>query len=329
MLLQSKKYDRRQHIKPVIFGVEGLYATAKELELFNEHNPLGFILFSRNIDTPEQVHKLVNQLKSTVFPRHDVLVLIDQEGGRVSRLKEPYWKEIPPASEYGELIEIEGLNRVKKIVYNNFRLMAFYLRELGINANCAPLLDIYYEGADDIIGDRSFSSDAYEVAQLGKQVSRGLLMGNVFPIMKHIPGHGRANADSHLKLPVIDTKLDELIKTCFEPFKRLANTPFAMTAHILYTDIDDKNPATTSKAVIDIIRKEIGFTNLLMTDDLSMKALSGTMAERAKASLEAGCDIVLHCNGDYNEMLELASSIGYWSAKDRERFRSCWKYLHY
>lgn len=321
-------YDRRALIKPVIFGVEGPVASSKELELFGKHNPLGFIIFSRNIETPEQLQKLIMQLKATAFPRNDVLILIDQEGGRVARLKPPYWPEIPPAKEMGEMVITETLNRAKKIVYNHFRLCAYELMRCGINVDCAPLLDIYHEDADNGIGDRAFSSDPYEVSELGKEVARGLLMGNVFPIIKHIPGHGRANCDSHLELPVVDTPLEELKKTDFIPFKELSHLPFAMTAHIKYTDIDSENCATHSKKVIDLIRNEIGFKGLIFTDDLSMKALDGkNMIEKCRKSLDSGCDVLLHCNGNYDEMLEIAENVDYFSPEDRERYRDCWKAL--
>jgi beta-N-acetylhexosaminidase len=325
----NKDYDRRNHIKPVIFGVEGLEATTEELELFNNNNPLGFIIFSRNVKDPAQLKKLVMQLKATVFPRNDVLILVDQEGGRVSRLNPPYWTELPPAGSYKEKIEIESINRTRKFVYNNYRLCSYELKKVGINVNCAPMVDLYHEDTDDIIGDRAFSDDPYEVTELSKEVCKAHLMGNVFPVIKHIPGHGRAKCDSHKELPVIDTKFEELDKTDFVPFKELKNMPFAMTAHIKYTDIDPKNPATTSKIVIDMIREHIGFKNILMTDDISMEALQGSMKERCEKSIKAGCDVILHCNGNFKEMLEICDSVDYWSKADRERYRACWKHLRH
>ena len=325
----NSNYDRREHIKPVILGVEGKLANASELELFNTHNPLGFILFSRNIQDPDQVRKLVMQLKSTVFPRNDVLVLIDQEGGRVSRLNKPFWPDMQPAKYFGDMIKTETLNWTRRAVYNHFRVCSYELKRLGINVNCAPLIDLFFEDADEIIGDRAFSKDPFEVAELAKEVCKGLLMGNVFPVIKHIPGHGRANVDSHKDLPIVDTPLKDLEITDFFPFIELKDMPFAMTAHIKYTSIDDEEPATTSKKVIDVIRNKIGFKNLLMTDDLSMEALSGSPKERAKKSLQAGCDILLHCNGKFNEMTEILENTDYWKKEDRERFRNCWKHLRY
>lgn len=323
------KYDRREHIKPVIFGVEGKELNAAEMELFGRHNPLGFIIFSRNIEDPEQLRKLIMQMKATVFPRNDVLVMIDQEGGRVARLKPPYWTELPPAASYAETIPVETLNRVRTHVYNKYRLCAYELRKLGINVNCAPMIDVRFDGADDIIGDRAFSSDEYEVSELGKEVCEAHLMGNVFPVIKHIPGHGRANCDSHKGLPVVDASLEELRKKDFVPFKALSKYPFAMTAHIKYTAIDAEKCATQSKKVIDLIRNEIGFKGILFSDDLSMEALAGSMKERAKKSLDAGCDVVIHCNGKMDEMKEIAENIEHWGAEARERFRSCWDHLRY
>jgi beta-N-acetylhexosaminidase len=325
----NKNYDRRDHIKPLVFGVEGKTLSRQEVELFSQHNPLGFILFARNIESPEQVKKLTMQLRSTVFPRNDVLILIDQEGGRVSRLNPPHWYKMPPARHFGELVITETLNRARRHVYNQFRMCAYDLRRLGINVNCAPLLDLLFEGADDIIGDRSFSSDHFEVSELGKEVCRGLLMDNVFPMIKHIPGHGRANCDSHKELPVVDASIHDLRNKDFMPFAELKDMPFAMTAHIVYNAIDKENPATLSKKVIEEIRKTIGFQGLLFTDDLTMKALSGSMAELGKKALDAGCDVLLHCSGNFDEMKELAESTDYWNSKDRERYRDCWKVLRY
>jgi len=323
----KNNYDRRNFIKPVIFGVSGKEITAKEQELFHKHNPLGFIVFARNIDNPAQLKKLVGQLKATTFPRNDVLVMIDQEGGRVARLKPPHWPDMPSLASFRTEIEMESFNRIKRQVHNNYRLFAWELRKMGINVNCAPVLDLRYDFADDIMGDRCFSGDTYEVSQIGKEICKGLLMGNCFPVIKHIPGHGRAVCDSHKELPIIKTSLDEMAATDFVPFKELADMPFAMTAHIKYTAIDPDECATNSEKVIYLIRKGIGFKGLLFSDDLTMKALKGSMKERASKALKAGCDAVLHCSGDFDEMTEIAESLDFWSDEDRERFRDCWKYL--
>lgn len=325
--MQHPKYDRREKIKPVIFGVEGLSATKEEVELFSEHNPLGFILFARNIESPEQVKKLTMQLKACLFPRNDILILIDQEGGRVARLRPPHWREMSPAKEFGDMILLETMNRTKKAVFTDSRRCAYDLMKCGINVNCAPLIDLHYEGAHDIIGDRAYSSDPFEVSELAEASCKGFLMGNVFPVIKHIPGHGRANCDSHLELPVVDTKLEELRETDFIPFKKLAHMPFAMTAHIKYTDIDAENCATQSPKVIEIIRNEIGFKGLILSDDVSMKALDGDMKSRCAKILQAGCDVILHCNGDYKEMDIIANNTDFFSPEDRERYRNCWKAL--
>lgn len=323
----QKKYDRREHIKPLIFGVSGKIATADELELFNKHNPLGFIIFSRNIEEPDQLKKLVQQLRATVFPRNDAIILIDQEGGRVARLKPPFWQEMPPARYFGEMIETETLGRAKKAIYNHFRLCAYELKTLGINVNCAPMVDLFYDSADEIIGDRAYSADPFEVTELAKEACRGLLMGNVFPVIKHIPGHGRAKVDSHKELPVIEASLHTLRNTDFIPFTELNKMPMAMTAHIKYTAIDPVDCATFSSRVIALIRNEVGFKGLLISDDITMKALEGKMATRAQKALEAGCDVALHCNGDFDEMKEICEAVDFWSKETRERFRNCWKSL--
>lgn len=323
----NKNYDRRDFIKPVIFGVEGKEITAKEQQLFHDHNPLGFILFARNIDNPAQVKRLVGQLKATVFPRNDVLVMIDQEGGRVARLRPPHWPEMPALASFRAEIEMESFNRIKRQVHNNYRLFAWELRKLGINVNCAPVLDLLFDGADAIMGDRCFSSDPYEVSEIGREVCKGLLMGSCFPVIKHIPGHGRASCDSHKELPVVKASLNEMAETDFVPFKELADMPFAMTAHIKYPAIDPTECATNSEKVIYFIRKGIGFKGILFSDDLTMHALNGSMKERANKALKAGCDAVLHCSGNFNEMKEIAENVDFWKAADRERFRDCWKHL--
>ncbi len=323
------RFDRRDSIKPVIFGVAGKELTSEEMEFFGKHNPLGFILFSRNIENPEQVRRLVMQVKATVFPRNDVLVMIDQEGGRVARLRPPYWPEMPSARHFGEMIPLETLNRTKKHVYNNYRLCSYELRKLGINVNCVPMVDVLFDGADDIVGDRSFSTDPFEVSELAREVCDAMLMGNVFPVVKHMPGHGRANVDSHKALPVVTASIEELRAKDFVPFKALADMPFGMTAHIRYTAIDADNCATQSKKVIDIIRKEIGFKGIIFSDDLSMEALEGNMKERAQRSLAAGCDALIHCNGNMDEMTQIAENIEYWDSSSRERYRSCWDSLRF
>jgi beta-N-acetylhexosaminidase len=234
-------------------------------------------------------------------------VLIDQEGGRVARLIPPQWHVRPPAARFGALYG-EDPERAREATYLNARLIAHDLASLGINVNCLPVLDVPVPGADAIIGDRAFASDPATVIDLGRAQIQGLMEGGVLPVMKHIPGHGRAGADSHLALPRVSAKAAELSASDFVTFRSLDTCPIAMTAHLVYDSIDPQRPATTSPKVIrDVIRGEIGFNGLLMSDDLSMKALDGPLSLRAKSALFAGCDLVLHCNGDMDEMKDVAS----------------------
>ena len=301
---KSSAKPSRPFIKACVLGCEGLSLTPEERAFFAEHQPLGFIVFRRNIDTPAQVKALVAELKACVH--HDPMILIDQEGGRVRRLRPPHWPDYPPAARFGEVAKDAAEQR--DLVRLSSRLMAADLHDLGINVDCAPVLDVPQPGAHDIIGDRAFSLRAPEVATLGRAVCEGLLAGGVLPIIKHIPGHGRAGADSHASLPVVDNPLKDLLRIDFLPFQVNADMPVAMTAHVLYTAIDKKNPATTSKACIAMIRDTIGFDGLLICDDLSMNALSGAIGRRAKASLAAGCDVLLHCNGAMAQMKEVVKA---------------------
>jgi beta-N-acetylhexosaminidase len=288
-----------------IFGCAGLELLPEERDFFRQMRPWGFILFGRNIADPEQVRRLVAALRETIDdPKAPVL--IDQEGGRVARLKPPHWKERPPALRFAQL---HGTSQeaAREAAYLNARLIAHELCELGINVDCLPVLDVPVEGADAIIGDRSYGNDPSVIINLGRAVIEGMIEGGVLPVMKHIPGHGRATADSHLALPRVATSAEELSATDFVTFRSLNNCPLAMTAHVVYEAIDAQRPATTSPKIIrDVIRGEIGFEGLLMSDDLSMQALSGSLDHRAKASLFAGCDVVLHCNGSLAEMREIA-----------------------
>ena len=289
-----------------IFGCQGLQLDARESRFFREADPFGFILFQRNCDSPEQVRRLVDDLRDSVG-RAGAPVLIDQEGGRVQRLKPPHWRDAPPAARFADLAEI-NLDRALEAARLNARLIARELLELGITVDCTPVLDVPQKTADLIIGDRAYGSDPVMIAALAEAVCEGLLDGGVLPVIKHIPGHGRAEVDSHLALPVVVTPVAELERSDFAPFVALAHMPWAMTAHVVYTQIDADNPATTSPKVIDVIRREIGFTGLLLSDDLSMEALSGNMTQRANGALVAGCDVVLHCNGKMDEMVEVAAA---------------------
>jgi beta-N-acetylhexosaminidase len=298
--------------RAAIFGCAGLQLSEDERAFFAETRPYGFILFARNIETPAQVRDLVTELRASVG-RADAPVLIDQEGGRVQRLGPPHWRAIPPARRFGALFA-QDQRAGEEAVEVNARLIAAELMELGINVDCLPVLDVPVRGAHDIIGDRAFAEDPGVVARLGAAVCRALRNGGVMPIIKHIPGHGRARSDSHLELPVVDAPLSDLRKWDFAPFHAVSQALnggaqcWAMTAHVVYKSLDDKRPATISPVVIDtIIRGEIGFDGPLISDDLSMKALRGGMRERTEASLAAGCDLVLHCNGKMNEMREIAA----------------------
>jgi beta-N-acetylhexosaminidase len=303
---------------PAILGCAGTTLTAEEVALFKDVKPWGFILFKRNIADPNQVRALTAALRETVG-RSDAPILIDQEGGRVARLQPPHWRIYPPGRAYGQLVANDPLV-AREITRLGARLIAHDLHALGINVDCVPVLDVPDPKGHEIIGDRAYGDTPEQVATLGRAAAEGLLAGGVLPIIKHIPGHGRAMADSHLELPVVKAKLAELDARDFAPFRVLSDMPMAMTAHVVYTAIDRKNPATTSKkAIKKIIRDSIGFDGLLMSDDLSMKALSGDFKQRAKDSLAAGCDVVLHCNGDMAEMKAVMSGVGRMSKEARRR----------
>ncbi|NWE52394.1 beta-N-acetylhexosaminidase [Brevundimonas sp. P7753] len=299
-----------------IYGCSGHRLTAEERAFFAETRPWGFILFRRNVDTPDQVTALVEDLRDSIG-RADAPVLIDQEGGRVQRLGPPHWPKYPPGSAY--LKAVNDPMAARELVRLGARLMAHDLRELGITVDCVPVLDVPVPGAHDIIGDRAYAQDPATVTQLGRAAAEGLLAGGVLPIVKHIPGHGRAFADSHHDLPVVETDLATLDAWDFAPFKALSDMPMAMTAHVVFTAVDAKRPATTSKKGIRLMREHLGFSGLIMSDDLSMKALSGTLTQRVEQSLKAGCDVVLHCNGDLDEMRQVAEGTGKLKGEARRR----------
>ncbi len=291
-----------------IYGCAGTSLTQEERAFFREAQPWGFILFGRNVVDREQVRALCAALRETVGDAR-APILIDQEGGRVARLKPPMWRARPPAARFGE-IYAEHHDAALEAVYLNARLIAHDLCEVGINVDCAPVLDVPVAGADAVIGDRAFALDPAAIIDLGRAQIEGLIEGGVLPVMKHMPGHGRANADSHLALPRVATEAEELSATDFVTFRSLNTCPIAMTAHVVYETIDPQRPATTSPKVIrDVIRGEIGFDGLLISDDLSMNALDGPLSVRTKAALFAGCDVVLHCNGKMDEMREVASEM--------------------
>ncbi len=295
----------RKSPAPVIFGCSDYSLTPEEKAFFNTHQPLGFILFKRNIHDKAQLKALIEELKAIVNHKNPP-ILIDQEGGRVARLTPPHWDAHPPMRV--DLTK-ESLEGAKARIHKTYSHIAKDLREVGITVNCAPVLDIDVPGADDIMGDRTFNTDPQVVSVLGAIAIQALEEGGVIPVMKHIPGHGAATCDSHKVLPVVDLSLKDL-EPHFAPFKANAACPWAMTAHIIYSALDPHRPATQSPVIIqDIIRGQLGFKGFLVSDDLGMNALSGSFAERARKSLEAGCDAVLHCSGLLNEMTDVMKGI--------------------
>jgi len=303
--------------RALIIGVSGTELTAQEVSFLKAFDPWGLILFKRNIEHPQQVKALTEAFRKAVG-RPDAPVLVDQEGGRVQRLTKPHWPLYPTGETFGRIGRIDP-ESAKKAAYLGAYLIGIDLISVGISVDCLPVLDIPVAGAHDVIGDRAYGRDAEIVSVLGRAAAEGLMASGVIPIMKHIPGHGRAGVDSHLDLPIVDAPLSAL-ETDFIPFKANADVPMAMTAHVVYEAIDPQNPATTSKTVIDtIIRGKIGFDGLLMGDDVSMQALKGPIAERATASLAAGCDVVLHCNGHFDEMLDLAAVVPELTGKALQR----------
>lgn len=319
------------NVSAAIYALSGPSLTEDEKEFFKDADPLGFILFNKkgakNIETPAQVRALTDSLRD--LTGRDCPILIDQEGGRVQRLKPPQWRAFPPALSFGEAA-LDNLDDALEDLRFNTLQMADELKDIGVNVNCTPVLDILFPDAHDIIGDRSFGTDPDLVGRLGISVCRHYLAAGITPVIKHIPGHGRALADSHLDLPVVDTPHAELSKTDFKPFKILAesdvgNAVWAMSAHVVYSDLDADHPASTSAKVIgDVIRNEIGFDGILVSDDLDMHALQayGDLSERTKAVIEAGCDIALHCSGNMKDMKKVAENCPKLSAKALKRLQN-------
>ena len=301
-----------------ITGVSGLELTAEERAFLRAERPWGFILFKRNIDNPSQVARLVEELRGTTGDL-DAVVLIDQEGGRVQRLGPPHWPVYPPGAVFGTLYDMSpelGLEAARL----SSRLIAADLVDLGITVDCLPLADVPVEGADAVIGNRAYGTTPDKVAAIARAVTTGLEQGGILPVLKHIPGHGRATADTHFKLPVVDTSAAELEAVDFAAFRPLADLPMAMTAHVVFSALDPEQPATTSATIItQVIRGSIGFQGLLMSDDVSMNALAGSIAERTRAIVAAGCDIVLHCNGKLDEMRDVAAETPILSGQALER----------
>lgn len=283
--------------KALIVPCEGKSLSVSERQLFASTNPFGLILFARNIDNPVQIKALTDEFRACVG-RADAPVLIDQEGGRVARLRPPHWEELPAAARLGEIYRIDPTRGVAAAKLLG-RLLAAQLLPLGINVDCTPVLDLHVKGADAVIGDRAFGDDPKTVSVLGRAVCDGLCVGGVLPVIKHIPGHGRAATDSHIELPRVGTAADQLEASDFVPFDNLCDMPLAMTAHILYSEIDPDNCATLSSKVIgEIIRKRLSFNGLLMSDDICMQALQGDLPSLARGVIEAGCDVALICQNN-------------------------------
>jgi beta-N-acetylhexosaminidase len=288
-----------------ITGVSGTELIAAEREFIRTQRPWGFILFKRNVETPTQVSRLITELRQELA-EPDAPVLIDQEGGRVQRLGPPHWPSYPAGAVFGRLYDIDRTLGLRAAGLSA-RLIAADLGELGVTVDCLPLADVPVAGADAVIGDRAYGTEPGKVAAIARAVTQGLEQGGILPVLKHIPGHGRATADTHFRLPAVETSKTELERTDFAAFQPLADLPMAMTAHVVFSALDPAHPATTSATIIrQVIRGVIGFQGLLMSDDVSMNALAGSIAERTRAILAAGCDMVLHCNGKLDEMREVA-----------------------
>jgi beta-N-acetylhexosaminidase len=304
-------------VTALVLGCSGLHLTADEKAFFRDVDPWGFILFRRNIGTPDEVRALTSALRDSVG--RDAPVMIDQEGGRVQRMSLPHWRKYPPGRAYGRLSTNDPVTR-RELARLGARLIAHDLLSVGITIDCLPILDVPVPGSHDVIGDRAYAMDADTVAVLGRAAAEGLLAGGVLPVMKHVPGHGRAAVDSHLALPVVEASREELEASDFLPFRILADLPMAMTAHVVYRAIDPRAPATTSRIVIrDIVRGRIGYDGLLISDDLSMQALAGSLGQRAAAAFRAGCDLGLHCNGSMQEMIDVAGRAPRLAGKARRR----------
>ena len=293
--------------KAFISGVAGLTLSADERAFIRAEQPWGFILFKRNVETPAQVVSLIEQLR-LALGRPSAPVLIDQEGGRVQRLGAPHWPAYPAGAVFSRLYDIDSALGLRA-AHLSARLIADDLGQLGVSVDCLPIADVPVPGADAVIGDRAYGTEPAKVAAIARAVTEGLEEGGILPVLKHIPGHGRATTDTHFRLPVVDTDKSELERTDFAAFLPLNDLPMAMTAHVVFSAFDPAHPATTSATMIDeVIRGVIGFQGLLMSDDVSMNALVGSVAERTRAIVGAGCDMVLHCNGKLDEMREVAAN---------------------
>ncbi|MFL6736041.1 MAG: beta-N-acetylhexosaminidase [Sphingomonas sp.] len=300
-----------------IYGLEGLQLTSGERGFFRDADPAAFILFKRNCETRDQVLKLTDSLRD-LTGRADLPILIDQEGGRVARMKPPEWPAFPAAERFADLYRAAPSSAIEA-VRSNARALGLMLRSVGVNVNALPLLDVRQEGASDIIGDRALGSEPMQIAALGRAVLDGMASAGVVGIIKHMPGHGRALVDSHKELPVVIASAQEL-EVDLEPFERLASAPMGMTAHVVYTAWDEEQPASMSLSLIrDIIRERIGFDGFLMSDDIGMEALDGDFGSRGAGVVAAGCDAALHCSGVMEEMIAVAAAVPSMSAEGEAR----------
>ncbi len=300
----------------IVIGVKGAFLNQNEKEYLNKYKPLGVILFKRNIVDKKQIKNLVKEIKSILNSK--AIIMIDQEGGKVSRLDNNIWPTYPPANFFGK-IALTNIEEAKKKTFDNYYSVGKELKKVGINYNCAPVLDLLIKNSNNIIGSRSFSRDPKIVSILGLEACNGLKKAKVQPIIKHIPGHGRSKEDSHLTLPEIDSPISQLDQDFF-PFRVLKNAPAAMTAHIKFKKLDSKNSATHSSVIIqEIIRKKLGFKGVLFSDDLCMKALKGSYFCRAKKAIIAGCDIVLHCDPNINKIINSTLGAGVVSANLKKK----------
>ena len=307
--------------RAMILGCAGEALDDGERRFMADADPAGFILFKRNCAGPAQTRALIAGLREAVG-RPEAPVLIDQEGGRVVRLAPPHWRAPPPPAVFGALAEIDGIAG-ERAAWLNARVIAADLFALGFTVNCVPVLDLRCAGASKVVGDRSFGADPHLVARLGRAVVDGLLAGGIVPAIKHLPGHGRAIADSHAVLPRVFVPLETLRAHDFVPFRALRGVPVGLTAHVCYAALDPEQPGTLSSRVIgEAVRGAIGFDGLLVSDDLSMGALTGSVGARAAAALAAGCDVALHCNGKRDEMEDVAAAVPRLAGQARERFES-------
>jgi beta-N-acetylhexosaminidase len=297
-----------------IFGCHGPELLAEERAFFRDSDPFGFIIFARNVESPSQLRRLTAELREAVG--RDAPVLVDQEGGRVQRLRAPHWREWTPPLDC-----VSATRDPARAMWIRARLIAHELRGVGIDTNCAPCADLAGEQTHPFLKNRCYASDPDGVTRISRAVADGHLAGGTLPVIKHLPGHGRATADSHLALPRVDARREDLMRTDFAPFRALNDLPMAMTAHIIFSAYDDL-PATQSPTMIKLIREEIGFAGLLMTDDLNMQALQGDLASKTAKSMAAGCDLALHCKGDLAEMMAVAGACGVQSAATKTRAKA-------